>query len=416
VTPRPSSAALARRLLPVRLAAADYLHEWGVALCLVLALAAVLTPLLTLFGLKYGLVSTLYERLRADPRNYEVVFVGNGRFDAGWLARQAGRPEVAFVVPRTRSLAATIDLRGPAGRSLTAVEMIPTAAGDPVLAFAQAPVPAGPLGVVLSASAAERLGARPGDAVAGFVARRIDGQPQASRVDLTVTAVLPGGALPREALFVGLPLLVATEDYRDGRTAAVATADGAPVLAAPLGDRRFASVRLFARDLDDVAPLAAGYRDEGLEVRTRAAEIANVQAIDRVLDRLFLVIAGIGVSGYFLSLVASLWANVRRKRKELAVLRLIGFGRLAMIAVPVCQGLLTAALGLAVSFLALLPIAWGLNLMFEQSLSGGEYACRIEPWHALVAVSATLALTVVATTAAILSVLAVDPAEDLREV
>ena len=52
MTPRPSSAALARRLLPVRLAAADYLHEWGVALCLVLALAAGLTPLLTLFGLE----------------------------------------------------------------------------------------------------------------------------------------------------------------------------------------------------------------------------------------------------------------------------------------------------------------------------------------------------------------------------
>ena len=38
----------------VRLAASDFLFEWRLTSCLVLALAAVLAPLLVLFGLKYG--------------------------------------------------------------------------------------------------------------------------------------------------------------------------------------------------------------------------------------------------------------------------------------------------------------------------------------------------------------------------
>ncbi|MBE1043371.1 ABC transporter permease, partial [Escherichia coli] len=45
------------------LAWADYRGEARLSLCAIFALAAVITPLLVLFGLKYGLVSTLTERL-----------------------------------------------------------------------------------------------------------------------------------------------------------------------------------------------------------------------------------------------------------------------------------------------------------------------------------------------------------------
>jgi putative ABC transport system permease protein len=49
------------------LATAHLLHEWVLTLCLVLALAAVLAPLLVLFGLKHGTIHTLRERLVEDP-------------------------------------------------------------------------------------------------------------------------------------------------------------------------------------------------------------------------------------------------------------------------------------------------------------------------------------------------------------
>jgi hypothetical protein len=45
----------------------------------------------------------------------------------------------------------------------------------------------------------------------------------------------------------------------------------------------------------------------------------------RDLALLFLVIATAGMAGYSLSLGASLWANTDHKRRELSVLRMLGF-------------------------------------------------------------------------------------------
>jgi hypothetical protein len=64
---------IARRLdhrfkLVVGLAFDDYRHEWVLSGCAVLALAAVLTPLLVLFGLKYGVIANLLDPLIENPR------------------------------------------------------------------------------------------------------------------------------------------------------------------------------------------------------------------------------------------------------------------------------------------------------------------------------------------------------------
>ena len=53
------------------LAVADLRHEWILNLCMILALAAVLAPLLLLLGLKHGTITTLRDRLVEDPVNRE---------------------------------------------------------------------------------------------------------------------------------------------------------------------------------------------------------------------------------------------------------------------------------------------------------------------------------------------------------
>ena len=62
--------------LLLSLAWADYRGEARLSLCAIFALAAVITPLLVLFGLKYGLVSTLTERLERAPSVREIIPVG----------------------------------------------------------------------------------------------------------------------------------------------------------------------------------------------------------------------------------------------------------------------------------------------------------------------------------------------------
>ena len=55
-----------------RLSGTDLQHEWLLTGCLIMAVAAVLSPLLLIFGLKYGTIDTLRTRLVQDPRNREI--------------------------------------------------------------------------------------------------------------------------------------------------------------------------------------------------------------------------------------------------------------------------------------------------------------------------------------------------------
>ncbi len=67
------------------LAARDYRDEWQMSGFFVLALAAVLGPMMVLFGLKFGIISSMVDNLVEDPRNREVRPIGSGHFDrAGW--------------------------------------------------------------------------------------------------------------------------------------------------------------------------------------------------------------------------------------------------------------------------------------------------------------------------------------------
>jgi hypothetical protein len=95
----------------IRLSLKDYFHERLLSACAVLGLAAVLAPLLLLFGVKSGIINTMADRLIEDPRNREVTPVGSGRYGEDWFSVAAKRPGVAFVIPLTRSIAASMILR-----------------------------------------------------------------------------------------------------------------------------------------------------------------------------------------------------------------------------------------------------------------------------------------------------------------
>ena len=69
----------------VWLAFRDYIHEWRMSSCFILALASVLAPMLLLFGLKFGIVTGMMDRLVEDPRNREIRPVGANRFDYDWF-------------------------------------------------------------------------------------------------------------------------------------------------------------------------------------------------------------------------------------------------------------------------------------------------------------------------------------------
>ena len=313
----------------------DYLHERLLSACAVLGLVAALSPLLILYGVKYGLVQTLTERLLQDPRNLEITPVSSGKFTADYLARLQAHPDVIFVVPRTRSISATMTLRGASGdsrRELVA-SLEPSGPGDPLLAryaAAFSPMPsnlaAESIGITISATIAEKLGLAPNDRLWGRVERRYRGAAETARVSLHVAGILPLAAQQKDVIYAPLPLVQATEDYRDGR--------GVPELGEhngwsgdplPREERTYPGFRLHARSLEAVVALRAAFAAQNIEVYTRAEEIEQVTSLSRTLDLIFALICAATAAGFLASTASSVLAGIKRKERILGLLRLNGF-------------------------------------------------------------------------------------------
>ncbi|NHC55488.1 MULTISPECIES: ABC transporter permease [unclassified Pseudomonas] len=390
--------------LVASLAWQDYRNDGWLSACSVLALVAVIAPLLVLFGLKFGLVSSLTERLETDPASREIIPLGGGRFSAAFIAQLGERSEVAFAVPRTRQIAATAQVG-----TLT-LEMLPTAAGDPLLAGL--PMPHGLDQIVLSHTAAEKLAARPGDWLETSFARQVAGRVEAQRTRLQVLAVLPLEAFVREGLFADLALLEAAEDYRDGR--AVPALGWAGEAASVSEQRIYPAFRLYARSLSDVEPLRVYFAGQNLLVSTQAHTIAQVQSLSRNLSIVFWIIAGLALAGAFAAIFAGTLAAVARKHRELSVLRLLGFSTAALLLFVLLQALYSAGFA-AVLSVGLYGLAEaGLNKLFVQV--PGEYASHLLARHYGLALVAVLGVSAVAAACGGWRVARIQASEGIRDV
>ncbi|MCB6541774.1 conserved membrane hypothetical protein [uncultured Desulfovibrio sp.] len=410
----------------LRLACKDYWHEFLLSACAVLGLAAVLTPLLVLYGVKFGVVQTLTERLRNDPRNLEISPVISGRYTPEYLAKLAAHPDVAFVLPRTRSIAATMDLSAGNGdaRSVLVASLEPTAEGDPLLQRFGAAVPNMPqspdteaIGVTLSSSAAEKLHLKQGDTLNGKVERRFQGKVQTARVALRVAAVLPLAAQQKDVAYVPLALMEATEDYRDGRAVPeLGAQNGWTGEPRPQGERLYPGFRLYARGLDHVMPLREAFAAQKLDVYTHAEEIEQVTALARALNLIFALICAATAIGFLASTASSVLAGIKRKERVLGLLRLHGFTTGKLMLFPLVQSLLTALAGTALASGVYGVAAFAINKLFSASVTGMEQVCLLLPEHFVLAFAAVSGLALLAALAPALRAARVEPSEVIREI
>ncbi|MCF8049262.1 MAG: hypothetical protein K9L19_17075, partial [Desulfarculaceae bacterium] len=179
--------------------------------------------------------------------------------------------------------------------------------------------------------------------------------------------------------------------------------------------RGYAAFRLYARGIDQVAGLKEFFESQGIDVHTKAAEILQVKELDRYLSLIFWLIAAVGIAGGAASLVASLYASVERKKRDLAVLRLIGLPRGSLLRFPVYQGVFLAGGGFLAALAFFGSLAKIINTLFAAHLHPGESFCRL-PWHELTAaLAATLAVAALAAVLAAWRVSRIEPAEALRD-
>lgn len=393
------------------LALQDLWHDRKVSLCIAASLVAVIAPLLLLFGLKHGVVSQLQDELLRDPRNLEVKMLSNGNYDTAWIERLRLRPETGFALGQTRSLNTQADLLIGMQRFVEGAEIIATEPGDPQLNLPSLT----PVGnqVILSASAAQRLQAKVGDSVQLRALRRLEGVNERGEMTLTVLAVLDGARFGRAAGFVAPPLLLDLEHFRDGyQVSAFGVATGKP-----LGNLQplYARARVYARNIDQVAPLEHWLNEQHIETSSRLADIDNVKAINHVLGLIFGVIAVAALIGCVASMVGAFLANIDRKRKSLAVLRLLGFKRRAVGGFVVLQALILSLAGY-IGGLGFYAVGSHLfDYLLGSSQATGTFVCHITAWHGVAALLLTFLVAALVAVVGALRAINIQPAESLRE-
>jgi len=398
-----------RARLVLGLALRDLLHERRLAICSIIGLAAVLAPLIVLFGLKNGVIEGLRADLIENPRSRMIVNAANVTRDTAFIRALRDRPDIEFVTPRTRTLNTEARFeRADRPGTVVRAELLASDQGDPLVTGLSRPTPTS---VIASASMAARLALTPGTSVILRAPRGDGPEREILSVPVTVTAVAPPSAFDREGMFVDLRVLVLVDGFTDNKLPAATRPED--IQDDP--GRTYAGFRAHARRLEDVVAIDHALRAQGVEVETRAAEVAGLLGLDRSLNLLFGLIAGLGAIGYLVSLGVGLYANVERKRRDLSLLRLVGLLRRDLILFPLIQSAVIALVGAAVAAGTAFAVTSVVNSLDLGQAGGGRAICVLGADHLVLATMGTLFGAIVAAIFAGARAARILPSEGLRD-
>lgn len=399
-----------RTLLLGRLAVQDLWHDRIISFCIVSSLVAVIAPLLLLFGLRFGIVSQLQDDLANDPRNLEIRILSSGSYDQDWIDQLRKRPDVGFAIGQTRSLNTLADLQVDSSHFIENAEVIPTDIGDPLLGDLQIQHEDE---IVLTQEAARKLAINVGDSLTLRVSRQLEERREWGRRTLTVVGILPPTYFNRAAIFTQSSLLLMLEHFRDGYAiSALGVSSGQPLSGKP---PLYARARLYAKSIDHVASLERDLRGQRIETTSRLADIENVKSINRVLGVIFNTIAATALIGCIASLIGAFIANVDRKRKHIAVLRLLGFTGPTVAVYVMFQGCLLSLLAYAGGYGIYLIASQIFNRALADSQTTGQMLCKITLEHSLLAMAMTVVVALLVASIGAYRAIDIEPAQSLRE-
>jgi len=139
-------------------------------------------------------------------------------------------------------------------------------------------------------------------------------------------------------------------------------------------------------------------------------------SIDRNLALLCWIIVAAGMSGYALSLGASLWANTGRKRRELSVMRLLGYRGGGIMLYPSFHALFTAVLDWLSAVFVYLLLKQIINRVLAADLAAGHSICFLMLLHFAAALLSTLIASLLGAVLGGVRAARIEPSEGLREV
>lgn len=374
-------------LFSAKLAWKDLKNEPILSLCLVLGIVAVLAPLIVIAGLRSGVLTSIRQTLLEDPHVREIVNVSNRSFSPDYLKKIASRKDITFLIPRTRTLASSLFMEKETSKGNGRhIMLVPTAQGDPLLQNYRMSIH-GNNQIILSSSAADYLHIHQGDQITAYLERIIQNTRQHIEFTLTVVAIAPYAVTDQASAFVSLPLAIAVETYQDGTQNWPSQLQDLQIPTKVV----YSGFRLYAKQLTDVPILDQDFRKMGVDIVSRAGDVAGLLSLDSRLSLLFVLVASLGGGGLCISLGAGLWANTERKRKSLALLRFNGFSAIDLIFFPIMQSFILTCCGVILSFGAAIGAGQLINYLFKDILSQGHVLFLIDYWLVIETVGLTLA-------------------------
>jgi putative ABC transport system permease protein len=354
--------------LAATLALRDLLRDRVTLICNMAVIAGVVVPLLVLFGVKNGVIDGLIADLTGNPATLQLDTAGNGVFTRDDLDEVRDWPGVAFATLRTRSLFDYVNVRAVGGRGLREAVLTPSGAGDPTLPPGLA-LPPGD--VAVSAALADALSLEVGAEVE--MVTQAEDRPRQLVLARRVAAVIPRERMAGRSVLADLDTLDTVEAFYDGYDLPDHGIEGGR----PLSERvaAFEGMRLYAARIEGLADLQARIEARfGTRAEGRVREVESVLSLARNLDVALALVAAIAATGLAATLVFGFWAEVVRKRRQLAILALLGLPERDVALVPLVQAVVTAFCGLVLSFAVLALCAAVAQRMFGAPPGGGAGA------------------------------------------
>ena len=318
--------------LAARFAVSDLHHDRLLTLLGVVLMAALLAPPVILHTLRVGLVETWAEDLARDVRNREVLIVGENTLSAAQIAAIAAWPETGFVVPEPSFFVSSQTVRRRTGPGVALdLNLRSTDRGDPLLQG----VLGDPLGggeIVLSARAAQRLDVDVGAELVVILARTPSGAaPERVSVPLIVRAVLPPERGAGTEGFVVAPTLLAFRHWLTFQS-------DDPLTAPSLDTATWQSMRIYAPRVAQATALRERLDSLGLETRLMTDQVSRILKLEQGLRALFTIVLVLSATAFVITSFLLQWLSVIRKKRDLALMSVLGLGRGDLIVFAVVQG------------------------------------------------------------------------------
>lgn len=369
------------------LARKDLFYEKLLSVCVVASLCAVITPLLILFSLRFGVLDSLYHNLSSDPNNLEISMGANVRLTDMTLKEIAKREDVGFIIPKTRSLSLTVNIKGN-DKVAQRVETLPSARGDPILVAMGMDRDLKNTECFISQTLQSQLNVNKGSQITVYVPRNVEGRAQTARATFEVMGVIKSGLLPRDTIMVNLDVTKYMEDFRDGYEPYVFSDGSRPNYARTF----YPKARIYAKNIDAV-PSLSEYLSRMTTVYDRSAQIMQVRQITSVLDFIFAGIALPSIIGGIIAFCGLIISLINKKQSSYALLRLSGLKLRSLYVIIMIEAFYMALSAFAVSMVLYTIVSYYFNLYFAPFVENFAAVSKLSGVHISIGFIATMVMT-----------------------